>query len=365
MPPSLPCPSGLCDRGAWAVGGLVAGFLGLLVFAGFPATLDRAWFDFLSRRHASPAAAPADAVMVLVDEAAVAAASATGERWPWKRGTFAALLAALHQAGARAIVVDLLFLEASEDAAEDEALGAMVRATGAVLARLPGRPPVIAPDALSGLVDYPADADSTIRRYAYPDSLVAATGAPVPPGTPLLRWYGGLGMVPARLKLGAWPLVAEGRSIQERLRASGVDEFDPTAVSSALAGFPKQRFQDAVKDKVVFVGVNHAAGFDVKAFPVGTVEPGVLCHWTAWGNAVQASWFREVPGFAPVLAFLILAGAFAVWWPAAEPLRLGLWALSARTRSGPQEIQGQLSWKRRWCRWHRSAQSDEGPSERM
>lgn len=308
------------ERGAWAVGGMLAGLLVLFSLAGLPGHLDRAWFDFLSRKLADPGSADSRAVMVLVDEATVRdVATRRGDRWPWPRDTFAGLLSAIHQAGAKTIVVDLLFLEPSENAANDEILGAMVGATGAVLSSLPGQNQVVAPGARSGWVDYPADTDSTIRRYRFPDSLAAATGIPTPAGSPLLRWYGRLDQIRDHQKFSALPLVAEGRRIQEALRRNKVDEFDPDAVRRALDGLPKTTFQDVLKDKVVFLGVNHAAGFDVKTFPVGPKQPGLLCHWTAWLNAIQGTWFREIPGFAAASTTLILVLAMGCFWTDSRP----------------------------------------------
>jgi adenylate cyclase len=313
----------LRDRGAWFVGLWVALILTLFSLAGLPGNLDRAWFDFLSRKHATPSAASPEAVMVLIDEATIQeAATRRGDRWPWPRGTFAALIAAIHQAGARTIVVDLLFLEPSEDAAEDETLGAMIQATGAILARLPKATGVFEALAPTGLVNYPSDNDSIIRRYAFKDSLVAASGLAVPDHTPLLRWYGGLDQIHPDQKRSALLLVAEGRRIQEALQQSGVDEFDANSVRKALPSLPRQEFQNALKDKIVFLGVNHAAGFDIKSFPVGAKEPGLLCHWTAWSNARLGHWFREIPGFSPVTTSLILIAAFGLFWSMARLPRL-------------------------------------------
>lgn len=311
------------DRAPWGVGALVAGLLVLLSLAGFPDNLDRAWFDFLSRKHARPATSDPAAVLVLIDEATVRAVAAHhGERWPWRRDTFAALIAALHQAGARTIVADLLFLEPSEDAANDEALGAMVLATQTILARLPDQAPVVATGSRTGRVDYPADPDGVIRRYPFANSLAEAASAEGPSGTRLLRWYGGLHALAPSQKLSALPLVAEGRRIQDALQKAGVDDLDPRALAAALKILPKNTFQNALQDKVVFLGVNHAAGFDVKAFPVSRIEPGVLFHWTAWSNAVQGTWFRELPGLATTVAGVLLVASLAFFWRSAQLPRL-------------------------------------------
>ena len=89
--------------------------------AGALGALDRAWFDFLQRRTAGHATLPADTALVLIDEQALQRLGAAdiGYRWPWPRRAFAGLFASLHRAGAKAVVADFNFFEASEDPMQD------------------------------------------------------------------------------------------------------------------------------------------------------------------------------------------------------------------------------------------------------
>jgi adenylate cyclase len=319
----MPRPSAPLLAGAALALGLAA-----LHGTGLTGTLNQAWFDALSRFHADPARAHPDAVLVLIDEATVAEAARRGERWPWPRGTFAALLCALHQAGARAIAADLLFLEPSEDAYQDDLLASAVAATGTRLARLPDREPVLravdgTPLPAPGRVDYLPDPDGTVRRYVFEGSLAAVAGLPDPPpdGPVLLLWPGGTAAL-GRQALGAGPLLAHGRALLDAVRASGADELEPAALRAALAALPPLELEGALRGKTVFLGASHAAGFDLKPFPIGPREPGVLVHFTAWSNAMGRAWFREAPGGDALAALAIVAGSLAACWRNARLLRL-------------------------------------------
>ena len=99
----------------------------------------------------------------------------------------------------------------------------------------------------------------------------------------------------------------------EQLIAAAPDlEFEPMALAlAALPPFPAE-FTEKVQGRVVFVGTNASGTFDVKATPVGRVEPGVLIHWTAWANLTADGFIGTVPRHAMLLVALMIAGAI-VW----------------------------------------------------
>jgi len=287
--------------------------------------LDHALFDFASRHPLRPAPVPADSALVLVDDATMDALGATGERWPFPRATFAALLAALDRAGAARVAVDLTFFDHS-DAAEQDLLLATVAAAapGVVLAADARRGPVFwdgdfraaHPDWFgtprTGRVEFTTDADGVARRYAFPGSLAAAVvgpGATAPSGN-LLRWAGGLEQLRSRgvPVLSAGPFIAGGRGIVDRLLEAAPD-LEPAALARALAAEPALTgpLAEAVRGRVVFVGANASGTFDIKPLPVGGIEPGVLLHWTAWANAATGSFIRPWPRASALLAAALAA----------------------------------------------------------
>lgn len=295
-------------------------------------SLDDAWLDMLSRTQARQEALSKDVALVLIDETSLQAMSEHyHQRWPWSRDVFAGLFAAIHQAGAKQIVVDLLFLEHSEDAYLDELLGAYAAACqSTILADQPHKRPVIWPESASywskynlsqrmGSTDYKPDSDGVIRHYDVENSLAQISlnrlGTFSFPSSILLHWYGGLKSLPHSKRLSAAPLILEGygpNGILSKIKATGVDELNPEAIARALTGLEKNHFGDVLKDKIVFVGTNAAATSDTKATPVGRLEPGVLAHLTAWSNLYDGTWLHTFPSIARLRGEEILALAMTL-----------------------------------------------------
>ncbi len=84
---------------------------------------------FVWRNRLRPPAAPADIVIVAIDEPSM---QELGLRWPWPRSVHAALIDNLSRAGAAVIGMDILFAEPSLPA-EDDLLAAAVRRAGNVV----------------------------------------------------------------------------------------------------------------------------------------------------------------------------------------------------------------------------------------
>ena len=313
------------------------GLVGLLGLTGILGALDRSWHDLLQHTFASRLPTPEQTALVLVDEQSLQALGGDGfeMRWPWPRQAFAGLFAALHRAGAKAIVADFIFFEQAEAAEQDAQLGAVAAGLPELtLGAVGDQRPVFWPDALQlrhpelfgtrprwGSVQSRPDRDSVIRTYGVRDSLVAATlSAPeraAAPDSARLRWYGPLEQVRARgvPVLPAAPFVAAGLELLGPALDQSPD-FEPHALIRALdqQPAPTGAVFDAVRGRTVFVGANAAATFDAVATPVHAPEPGVLVHWTAHGNALQKRFMVDSPPALPLvvgvlgLAFILVAG---------------------------------------------------------
>jgi adenylate cyclase len=294
-------------------------------FSPFGLTLDRAFFDAASRQPLKQPPLPADSALVLVDEQTMAAMSDLGVRWPFPRAIFAQLLTALHQAGARHVLVDVTFLEESS-AAEQDLLLAQIAAVSpsVVLARPADRNPVFwnadfvaqHPALFSrprtGVVDFQVDDDGVARTYHPRDSLAAAT-LPDTPALPagLIRWYGGLEQIRTQgvPVLSAAPYIAAGRPLLDRIIQAAPDlSAEQMARALATEGPLEGPLADAVKGRTVFVGANASGTYDMKPLPVGKIEPGVLIHWTAWANLASGGFLTAVPRW---LALLLAGGVGA------------------------------------------------------
>ncbi|MGH7256960.1 MAG: CHASE2 domain-containing protein, partial [Nitrospiraceae bacterium] len=85
--------------------------------------------DHLIRGHANPKQAHPDIVLVAIDESSLDAFG----RWPWPRDRHGYIVRFLKQAGAKAVVFDVMFFEPDENAIEfDESFAQDVKAAGNV-----------------------------------------------------------------------------------------------------------------------------------------------------------------------------------------------------------------------------------------
>ncbi len=316
-------------------------------------SLDWAFFDAASRHPLRPPTLPENSALVLIndDTMAVLGREPYVQRWPFERSYFAALIAALDRAGAKRIVVDVLFIDQGE-AGQDALLAGIAAASPKViLARTTKEPPIFWHDEFvhahpaffrtsrTGLVELarPEDEGGLVTRaYAAPDSLAAAA-LDSPPTTHggLIRWYGGLNQinqagVPV---VPAAKFIIPGLDTIEHLTAKAPD-MTPEAFAAALAGEPPLTgpAADLVRGRVVFVGASANATFDLKTFPVGKLEPGTLMHWTAWANLSTGGFIRAAPRWSSLavafLAAVLLLGVAGrqqgLAWPAIAAVLLVL-----------------------------------------
>jgi adenylate cyclase len=116
---------------------LIATAVGISVFvlivvihqSGYFTVAELKTLDHRFQRYADPASARKDIVLIAIDEASLE----TFGRWPWPRDRHGYLVHYLKQAGAKAIVFDILFLEPDEAAEEfDAAFAEETRSAGNV-----------------------------------------------------------------------------------------------------------------------------------------------------------------------------------------------------------------------------------------
>jgi adenylate cyclase len=289
-------------------------------------TLNRAFFDSCTRATANPSLIPTNGVLVLIDESSLAEINARySVRWPWPRSLFGALIASLHQAGAKKVLMDFQFPEQSEDSMQDDILAAYAAACPeTILGRTQIKTPIFWPADFQkqfsqysvgqrmGLVDFSPDEDGVYRHYPVAGSLAEkATEQNFPAGQMQLHWLAGLEQFPTNKNLSAAPFVILGEQLQTKLREGKFDETDPASVARGLASLPPltNSVTALVRGKVVFVGGNAAGTVDLKATPVGKIEPGVLVHFTAWANAERGDFIKPFPKFSDLLASVVFAVA--------------------------------------------------------
>jgi CHASE2 domain-containing sensor protein len=112
-----------------AVAGII--LIGMCFFRVLGAVDNRIYDAFLGFSAGGPVEAESTGIVLLtIDEESLAE---LGKRWPWDRRLFAAVIDYLSSAGARAIALDLLFIESSADAGADLALSDAMKKSGNVV----------------------------------------------------------------------------------------------------------------------------------------------------------------------------------------------------------------------------------------
>ena len=310
----------------------VLAFVWAVWFFGLTRALDRAFFDRCTFATEKSFQAPTNGVLVLIDEASLKEIGQRySVRWPWPRSMFAALIVSLHQAGAQKILMDFEFFEPSEDSMQDDVLAAYsaaCRETSLACSQTNApifwskdfqkQYPQFAVQSRMGLVNFAPDSDGVYRHYSMRGSLAAQATAHIPAQTnSLLRWYGGINQLPTNSVLSAAPFVVLGVQLQNDLREKNFDETDPTSVARGRAALPPRGGSIAavVRGKVVFVGANASGTVDLKATPVGKIEPGVMVNYTAWANAEQNCFIQpfSAPENLVISALLAFAVIFIGW----------------------------------------------------
>ncbi len=320
--------------------------------------------DALQRWDAARQTPPQDLVFIEIDQASLEAGAATWDlSWPWPRETYVRVLDLLTRAGARVVLLDLVFTEASaygleEDVALAEAVKRNGRAFLAIMTKArtasgeraglaEARPDVflppsvdpgaLAPDAAGlsqpierlwpafagvGAVNFDADADGVERRVP-PLTRIAGHG--------LLPQLGLAPLVPAdreRIGLGPGVLRLAGRQLPLDRNGKLVLRYPPPPTdaqripiyklieaSNALSeGEPSPVPLEVFRDKVVVVGSTADALLDLRKTPLSSRTPGFYISAAVYlAGATGRVWDDRWRSRAawPLLVLFALLGA--VW----------------------------------------------------
>ncbi len=259
--------------------------------------------------RALPTRAAARVAAVVVDEASLAALGA----WPWPRERLAEVVTAARQAGAAAVVIDVLLLERH---AGDDALAAALAAgpsalvgslddTGAAWLVPTGE---LRAAARTGHGLFELDHDGVLRRVA---STKQAEGAAMP----------ALALAAAALVEPQRPIPV-GRPLLPAFRAA------PAAVPAAsAAALLRGEGGAALAGRVVFIGLTAAGLGDRVVTPVSRAprpDPGVLVQAAVAEAVLTDTLLREPPPLAAAVPAALLALALAAGARAAAGRRLAI-----------------------------------------
>jgi adenylate cyclase len=319
---------------------------------GWLESLEHITWDLRARRLADSTDSTEQIKLILIDQASLDwAAEENGLGWPWPREVFAAMIDFVAQAGARVIVVDLLFSEpSSHDVYQDQILGETIQSAGNVVQALTlshsvGRHqewPEALGDSLhiAGAVDlavvasnryasFPVeevrdaakqlgyatadpDAGAVIRRVPLFETFA---GRPVPI-LGLAAWMAGhehatLAVEPGRFHYGdaTVPIDPSGRAILryrvDDERSVGHHPYDAYSAAAVLQSHVRMEEGGApvldpavFQDAYVFFGASAPGLLDLRPTPLMPVAPGVTIHATLLDNLLEAEVMSQMPAAA-------------------------------------------------------------------
>ncbi len=353
--------------------------VGLTVFALVAGLSTSRWFevaelkalDHLVRRYADPAKANSNLVLLAIDESSLEAFG----RWPWPRDRFGYVVRYLKQAGARAVVFDVMFFEADENAEEfDQSFADDLKAAGNVFLPMlfQAEPAAIPPEAQPratvtvessdarqapdthagvklpipvlaqqarglGVINLSADADGPTRRVPL---LGQVNGNVVPHLSLAVAQYllgaDRLSMRDGRLQIGTQhvPLGDDGSllidwhgSLEQTYHAKKY------SIGRVLQAFAQQEKGERpsldpslFKDKVVFIAGTAAGLYDLRVTPFSAATPGVLIHMAALDNLLHGQGLQAAPRWFSLTTLLLLclasAGTFMLF--RSYPVKFGV-----------------------------------------
>jgi adenylate cyclase len=310
-------------------------------------------------RHVPLAPASPQVVVVTVDQPDLDFFKNQGVVWPWPRQLYAHLIDYCKQCGARALIFDVLFTEASSYGPEDDhRLAQTAAAAGNVVfpfflsraekganpgetalldkagLKIPGpRPqetalyrsvvtpigPLLEAAQALGNVESSPDADGIYRRVPlvlpFKDRWLPTLGFAAfhrfGNQAPLQFVENGLLLGNLRIPLdeqGDLLLKYRGPSRSHR-RFSAANVIASEA--RVRHGLPPIYPPEAFAGKWVLVGLTAPGLLDLKASPMGGVYPGVEVHATLLDNLIQGDFLRTLPGWALWAWALVLTVAMA------------------------------------------------------
>ena len=352
------------------VGGTVFLLALALYWSGLLTVAELKTLDHRFHQYADSTKAGNDIVLVAVDEASLEAYG----RWPWPRDRHGYVVHYLKQAGAKAVVFDILFLEQDSAAEEfDEVFAERMKAAGNVYLPFlmqdhhePSADPTVAPVGLPepspdilkkatiALDDQEPQPSGTLKTYAgakLPAPLFAQAAhglgyinlTPDIDGTtrrlPLLArardqtflhiatavardllTVDQATLRPRELRLGPMtiPLTAEHEMVIDWHGTLEKRAYPVYPIGAVLRSYTdmqegKQPLLDPAlfRDKIVFVATTAAGTYDLRVTPLSPFAPGVLIHMSALDNILRHRHLQPASGWIFAASTLVLTLATA------------------------------------------------------
>lgn len=336
------------ERASWAQTLLLA--IGAMVVAGLIGMsqplqwLGPRLFDYMST--ATPARpVTTDAVVVAIDESSFAQFG----QWPWSRSLHARLIRAVRQAGARAIVLDLVFADPSSDTGADLDLAAAM-----------GPDVVLAADKVSS-----EDQRQTLKTTVLPLQALLDKGATYgfagldPDSDGVIRR---LPQDPNALTLRALEAVTNG-AVAAPPAGALIQYFQPPGRYDTVSYYQALEPQTMLppgklRGKVVIIGFSQKTQADIfhrqadsfaTAYTIheGRLTFGAEVHATILDNLSHGLWIRPAPEAMAWIGALLVAFLTAAALQNFQPLRSVIWIVPGVTIILAASF-AMLQWGRIW-----------------
>ena len=295
-------------------------------------------FDLMTKIARKDSKISDDIVVILIDEATLKAMDPIVGRWPWPRWVHAEVIRFLKDAGAKAIIFDILFTERSED---DKFLAEATKYAGNVIHSAliyrdegegfdVGRPlpeefvkrfgikvkgdfydnsnnftlPV--PDLIStsrgiGIVTVESDNDGVYRRI----KVFRKYGDVYFPSLFISPYIYLNGVREAELKegilkVGAFNIPVNGKGMLLINNYGIVEPYSMSAILKTIQAINRGELSEMEIDpalfegKIVFIGASAVGLEDLKNIPIGNAKPGVYMHVFALSNLLKGDYVIEI-----------------------------------------------------------------------
>ena len=303
--------------------------------------------DWRFQRFSEPARHDPNIVLVMVDQASLDHFDKDGVYWPWPRSLYGAGLAFLKKAGAKAVVLDILFTNPSAIGADQDvelakamktfgrvvsamesgrdadarraaapparfAVDAPVLAAARPVVRLP-IPELVAASAFLGDASVEPDPDGVFRRVPLATRLGGKLYPTMPSAAAMAATGKSLAELAPPLVDGLMPVRFHGKALaaDKDLRTYPFYSFGDLVLSgNALEEGRKPKLEPTLfKDKLVLVGLSAAGLLDNRPSPISPVFPGTEIIAAAADNLINRDFLRT--GSTASLLLLVLAALLA------------------------------------------------------
>ncbi|MEW5908644.1 MAG: adenylate/guanylate cyclase domain-containing protein [Thermodesulfobacteriota bacterium] len=310
--------------------GMTGAFIAILIhFTGLLELWEAKTWDWRIRLLASPGKGTDQIRIILLDQNSLDwLQKESSLSWPWPREVYATLIDFFARSHAKAVGLDVLFLEPSSYGVSDDkrfgtSLSSFGRVVGAVFLSTAGGkekasypiPEIGMHMAGFGHVNHLPDPDAIFRRAALYTKFSGRLIPCLATGMILTGADRNTMIRPGKTLIDRNPLETDmKRPLILRYRGP-VTVYNPISAASVIQSEIRMReglaptvSPDTFRDKYVLFGFSAPGLMDLRPTPVGNIYPGVGIHATLLDNFISDDFIMEIPPVFVIFIILIFSG---------------------------------------------------------